>query len=121
MKAKSAALILAFTFLGEPQVMGQWFGPNWLSGTEITAQDRATISATVKEKIHGRRVGTIASWSNPVSGHFGTIRLLSKSEYQRMPCERIEYKIRSSKPHEPAEDYTFRSCRLPNGSWKLAG
>ncbi|HEV2336525.1 MAG TPA: RT0821/Lpp0805 family surface protein [Stellaceae bacterium] len=98
----------------------QWFGPTWDPNIELTSQDRAMMRNTVQREIHGRRLDTVARWTNPASGHSGTITLLSKSVRRAMPCEQIEYRIMSSKPGEQSERYVFHSCRLPDGTWKLA-
>jgi hypothetical protein len=78
------------------------------------------ITRTVQGEIHGKRTDTMAMWSNPASGHSGTITLLSKFARKGMPCEKIEYVIKSSKQGEKPERYVFTSCQLPDGTWKLA-
>ena len=46
--------------------------------------------------------------------------LLGNSMRQGMPCERIDYRIVSAKLGERPEHYVFNTCRLPDGTWKLA-
>ncbi len=120
MKGKFVAAALALALFGVGSAAAEWFGPGWHTNVELTAQDRTIIRTTVQREIHGKRADTVASWTNTASGHSGTITLLSKSTRQGMPCEKIEYRITSSKPGEQSERYVFNSCRLPDGTWKLA-
>ncbi len=120
MDGKLVAAALALAVFNGGGAAAQAFGPAWRDDVELTAQDRAIIVSTVQREIHGKRADTVASWANPASGHSGAITLLSKSTRRGMPCEKIEYRIMSSKPGEHSERYVFNSCRLPNGTWKLA-
>jgi hypothetical protein len=92
----------------------------WDEMTPLTEQDRGIIRDTVQGKIHGKPVGTVANWTNPAGGHTGTIKLLSKSVRQQMPCEQIQYLITEPGSARLHGRYVFRSCRLPDGTWKLA-
>jgi exopolyphosphatase/pppGpp-phosphohydrolase len=92
----------------------------WDEITPLTPQDRAIIRSTVQSQIHGKRPQTAAKWTNPASGHSGTITLLSKSARQDMPCERIEYRIIEPGGRQQHGRYVFTSCQLPDGNWKLA-
>jgi surface antigen len=85
----------------------------------LTAEDRARLSSTVQQQIHGKSPGTVATWSNP-GGHSGTIKLLSKTVRQGMPCEQIEYQTMEPGTAQVHSRYVFTSCRLPDGTWKLA-
>lgn len=120
MTSKIVMLGLA-SFLGAAaSAQAQWFGPAWDTDTELTAQDREIVRSAVQREVHGKRADTVATWANPASGHSGTITLLRIFQRQTMPCEQIEYRISSSKRTERPERYVFTSCRLPDGSWKLA-
>ena len=92
----------------------------WDEITPLTVQDRAIVGRTVQSQIHGKRPQTVASWTNPESGHSGTIKLLSKSTRQGMPCERIEYRIMEPASRQQHGRYVFTSCQLSDGGWKLA-
>ena len=94
--------------------------PSWYATTILPHKDWKVIRDTVRREINGRQPGKAVNWSNPATGHSGTLALLGASSYRGMPCERIEYRVWSSKPAEQAEHYVFNSCRLPDGSWKLA-
>ncbi len=92
----------------------------WQDTSPLSPQDRAIVQSTVEREIHGKRPGTVVNWTNPDGGHSGTIKLLSKSARQGMPCERIEYRIVEPRSTQQHGRYVFTSCRLPDGSWKLA-
>jgi hypothetical protein len=118
MNSKLFAVCLAYSALCCGGASAQWFGTVWENN--LTNEDRAMIKRTVQGEIHGKRPNTKAMWSNPASGHSGTITLLSKLTKQGLPCEKIEYVIKSSKPGEITERYVFTSCQLSDGTWKLA-
>jgi surface antigen len=109
----SLACSVAFTAAAHAQGLTK----PWQNTTALTPEDRAIIQSTAESEIHGKPTGTVVNWTNPASGHSGTVRLLSKSARQGMPCERIEYRIMEPR----SARYVFTSCRLSDGSWKLAG
>ena len=92
----------------------------WDDMTPLTEQDRAIVRGTVQSKIHGKPVGTVANWTNSAGGHSGTVKILGKSVRQQMPCEQIQYLITEPGSAKLHSRYVFRSCRLPDGTWKLA-
>ena len=94
--------------------------PTWETQIVLTQQDLAMIHATVTKKVHGKPLGTTASWNDPVSANSGTIRLLKKLVQQHQQCEEIEYTIRSAGPPTYTEHYHLTSCRQPDGTWKIA-
>jgi outer membrane surface antigen len=99
---------------------GQGLTLPWDTMTPLTPEDRAMITSTVQHQIHGKRPDTVATWSNPASGHSGTITLLSKSTRQGMPCERIEYQTMEPGSAQQHSRYVFTSCQIADGTWKLA-
>ena len=98
----------------------QNFWQPWDQMTPLTAQDRELIRNTVQHEIHGKRAGTVATWTNPASGHSGTLTLLGNSTRQGMPCEQIEYRTMEPGSQQQHSHYVFTSCELPDGAWKLA-
>jgi hypothetical protein len=52
--------------------------PTWETSITLTQQDLDMIRNTVTNQIHGKPVGTTASWSNPASGNSGFIKLGKK-------------------------------------------
>ena len=87
----------------------------------LSDQDRAIIRDTVQRYIHGKPRGTVANWANPAAGgHRGRITLLSTSATQGMPCEQIEYLILEPGTTKEHGRYVFNSCRVSDGTWKLA-
>ncbi len=120
MNTRFAIIGLGSSLLVGAAAYGQGFTQPWDEMTPLTAEDRAIIAATVQQQIHGKRRDTVATWTNPASGHSGTITLLSKSVRRGLPCERIEYRTMEPGSARLHGRYVFTSCRLPDGTWKLA-
>ena len=93
--------------------------PTWESRVTLTQQDLDMIYNAVTTQIHGKPVGTAASWSNPVSQNSGSIKLEKKLVRKGQQCEEISYTVQS-KPPVYSEHYHFTSCLQPDGSWKIA-
>ena len=119
MKTTLAVICFAGNLLAGAAVQAQGLTQPWDEMTPLTAEDRAIVKSTVQQQIHGRRPGTVATWTNP-AGHSGTITLLSKSARQGMNCERIEYRTTEPGGAQLHSHYVFTSCQLPDGTWKLA-
>ena len=94
--------------------------PTWETHIMLTQQDLDMIHNAVTGQIHGKPVGTIASWSNPASQNSGSIRLAEKLVRKGQQCEEIEYAVRSDGPSAYTEHYHFTSCLQPDGTWKIA-
>jgi surface antigen len=73
----------------------QYLGPGIKTNFELTQQDLDTIHHTVDTRVHGRPVGTAASWKNPDSGNSGKVRLARKYVRNGQQCETIEYTLRA--------------------------
>ena len=93
--------------------------PTWESHITLTQQDMELIHNAVTNQIHGKSVGTAASWSNPASQNSGSIRLAKKLVRKGQQCEDIDYTVRSGAPFY-TEHYHVTSCLQPDGTWKLA-
>jgi surface antigen len=93
--------------------------PTWESHITLTQQDMEMMHNAVTNQIHGKPVGTAASWTNPASQNSGSIRLVKKLVRKRQQCENIDYMVRSGAPVY-AEHYHLTSCLQPDGTWKLA-
>jgi surface antigen len=120
MKAGHLVVGLGYTVIVAGVAQAQGLTKAWQDTSPLSPQDRATIQSTVEHDVHGKPPGTVVKWSNPDDGHSGTIKLLSKSVRQGMPCERIEYRITEPRSTQQHGRYVFTSCRLQDGSWKLA-
>ena len=112
------ALLLA-GLLGEPTQAQLLLGPVWESNITLTQGDLDLIHRTVDTEIHGKPVGTTASWSNPETGNAGTIKLLRKFRKGNLHCERVAYTLTTTKKAVEPEHYAFDSCLTPEG-WKIA-
>jgi len=94
--------------------------PTWETNIVLSQQDLDLIHGAVTNQIHGKPVGTTASWSNPASGNSGFIKLGKKLTRKNQQCEEIEYTVRSGGPPVYTEHYHFTSCLQPDGAWKIA-
>jgi hypothetical protein len=101
----------------EAQMM---FGRQWETAVALSQADMDMIKATLARQIHGKAVGTSASWSNPASGNSGTITLVKTFVRNGLRCEQIDYRLISSGAGRPYDDYTLTSCQLADGTWKLS-
>ena len=94
--------------------------PTWETRIVLTQQDLVMIHAAVTRQVHGKPVGTSASWKNPASANSGSMRLVKKLIQNNQQCEEIEYTIRTDGPPIYTEHYHFTSCLQPDGTWKIA-
>lgn len=93
--------------------------PTWESHIALTQRDMEMIHNAVTNQIHGKALGTAASWSNPASQNSEPIRLVKKLVRKGQQCEDIDYIVRSGAPVY-TEHYHLTSCLQPDGTWKLA-
>jgi surface antigen len=94
--------------------------PTWETHITLTQRDLDMIREAVTNQVHGKPVGTTASWNNAASGNSGSIKLVKKLSRKNQQCEDIEYTVRSSGPSVYTEHYHFISCLQPDGTWKIA-
>ena len=93
--------------------------PTWESHITLTQQDMEMIHNAVTNQLHGKPVGTTASWTNLASQNSGSMRLVKKLVRKGQQCEDIDYTVQSGKPVY-TEHYHLTSCLQPDGTWKLA-
>jgi surface antigen len=112
-------LVLVGVALANPAAQAQLLGPSFESNITLTREDLDTMRQTVAQQIHGKPVGTTASWSNPASRNSGAIKLLKKFTAKNMHCEEIGYTLVTTANNVSPEHYVFDSCLQPDGSWKI--
>jgi surface antigen len=61
--------------------------PTWETHITLTQQDLDRIRDAVTNQVHGKPIGTTASWNNPASGNSGSIRLVKKLTRKNQQCE----------------------------------
>lgn len=113
------AIVLVVTLIVSLPASAQFLGLGFESNIELTKQDLAIIRRTVNEQVHGRTVGTSASWSNPESGNYGTITLVKRYTANGLPCESVGYTLATKKRPVSPEHYMLNSCRQPDGTWRI--
>jgi surface antigen len=63
-------------------------------------------------------LGTARAWTNPDSGNGGTATLVSRFEYKKLPCRRIQHDIKLKKMADPYH-FVIDRCQVADGSWKF--
>lgn len=76
--------------------------PTWESHITPTQQDMEMMHNAVTNQIHGKPVGTAASWSNPASQNSESIRLVKKLVRKGQQCEDVDYTGGSRAPVTPS-------------------
>ena len=73
---KPIVLIVALFASQSSQAQGLMLG--FESNITLKQDDIDLIHQTVDQKIHGKPIGTTASWGNPNTGNAGTIKLVKE-------------------------------------------
>lgn len=117
-RIRPMALVLA-SLLAEPAQAQLMLGPAWESNITLTQGDLDLIHRTVDTEVHGKPVGTTASWNNPETGNAGTIKLVRKLRKGNLHCEEVEYTLTNTRKAVEPEHYVFDSCLTSEG-WRIA-
>jgi surface antigen len=113
-------LLLVIAGLASAPAQAQFLGLGFESSITLTQEDLDKMRQTVNQQIHGKPIGTTASWANPNSKNSGTIKLLKKFNARNMRCEEIGYTLTTNAtPIASPEHYVLDSCLQPDGSWKI--
>ncbi len=120
MSLPKKAVVLILAGLAATSARAQLLGPSWESNVVLKQDDIDIIHRTVDQQVHGKPVGTTASWSNPATGNAGTIKLLKKNPSKNLQCETVEYTLTTTARTVSPEHYTFHSCLQPDGTWKIS-
>ena len=111
--------VLVVAALASPMAQAQFLGSGFESNVTLTKEDLGMLRQTVTQQIHGKPVGTTASWSNPSSKNSGTIKLLKKFTAGNMRCETLGYTLMTTAMAASPEHYELNSCLQPDGTWKI--
>ncbi len=94
---------------------GAYFGSE--VGKSLDRADRLAMKQTSQTALETNPVGRTSSWSNPDSGHSGTVT--PTRTYQTAsgsPCREYQQTVTIDGKTEQAYG---RACRQPDGSWKI--
>lgn len=117
-RMSTGSVILAL-WLALPTALlaAQW---NWLRDAPanyLTEQDWDILRSTVDAALDKGEDGKEVAWSNPDTGHQGTVTPLDRAEERGVTC-------RSTRVFNSAGGVTnsgvYRFCREPDGTWKIA-
>jgi surface antigen len=114
---KPIILIVALFTSLSAQAQGLLLG--FESNITLKQDDIDLIHQTVDQKIHGKPVGTTASWSNPNTGNAGIIKLRKKFTKGNLHCEQVAYTLTTTTKAVEPEHYVLDSC-LKSEGWKIA-
>ena len=113
-------LLLIIAGFASSAAQAQLLGPAFESNVTLSREDLDMMRQTVNQQIHGKTVGTTASWNNPNSKNSGTIKLIKRFNARNMRCEEIGYTLTTTAaPGVSPEHYVLDSCLQPDGSWKI--
>jgi surface antigen len=112
-------IILIVALFASPSAQAQGLFLGFESNITLKQDDIDLIHQTVDQKIHGKPVGTTASWSNPNTGNAGTIKLVKKIRKKNLYCERVAYTLTTTTKAVEPEHYVFDSCLTRDG-WRVA-
>jgi surface antigen len=112
-------LVFVVAALASPAAQAQLLGPSFESNITLTREDLDMMRQAVTQQIHGKPVGTTATWSNPTSKNSGTVKLLKKFSARNMRCETIGYTLATTASNVSPEHYELNSCLQPDGTWKI--
>ncbi|CCQ73991.1 RT0821/Lpp0805 family surface protein [Magnetospira sp. QH-2] len=94
---------------------GAWLGGN--VGSKLDEVDRMKMQGTTQSALEYNKAGTTSSWSNPDSGHEGTITpTRTYSSSAKEDCR--EYRTTVTIDGRVEEAYGT-ACRQPDGSWQV--
>ncbi len=86
-------------------------------GKSLDRADKLAMRRTSQDALEGNPTGQSSSWSNPDSGHRGTVT--PTKTYQTAsgrPCREYQQTVTIDGKTEQAYG---RACRQPDGSWKI--
>ena len=109
------ALAMAFH-----SAQAQMLGPESDTNVTLSQADLDMIKTAIAQQIHGKKLGSSASWTNPASGNSGTLSLQKVFSRQGQRCEQIEYRLHPPEKGKLSDRYTLISCLQPDGTWKLS-
>ncbi len=96
-------------------VLGVFVGSS--VGKSLDRADRLYASQTANRALESNPSGQSSTWSNPDSGHSGTIRpTRTVQRYDNSPCRDYETTVTIDGRTETA---VGRACRQSDGTWKV--
>ena len=117
-KAGALASVLALCLGGGAMAQVAPFG--WNPGTQVDSGDWRLLSqsAAVLNRLPSPRPGETRSWSNPQTGHAGTVSVDRVFRQDGMPCHALRYAIIVA-AGQTTQNYAFNWCRTETGEWKI--
>ena len=114
---KIVVLALTLSVVSFPTMAANW---NWLKNSPaeaFTDSDWAMLKQTGREALEKGDNGTTALWLNHDTGHSGSITPLTKTDNNGLPCRKTKF---FNSANGMTGSATFRLCKQPDGTWKIA-
>jgi surface antigen len=99
----AAGLVLAGCATGPPPV-------------EPTAGDLERLHAAETEALESAKTGQGVNWTNPETGHRGSVTVLETDPDGDRPCRTVQRVFNAGETTRTAE---ARACRRDDGSWEI--
>ena len=85
-------------------------------GGQLDKADRERADRTTQQALENSQTGQVAQWSNPDSGHSGTITPIRTFQRDGRSCRDFKQAIYID---GKVQEATGVACRTPDGSWKI--
>jgi surface antigen len=113
----SAGAVLLGTALGMAVHAAQW---NWLRNAPanyLTEEDWEILERRLEQALESGDDGDEVDWSNPATGHQGTLTPLDRFDADGTVCRNTRV---FNTAGGVSNTGTYRFCRQADGSWKIA-
>ncbi len=122
MKINSRFLTIALAFFAlvlinpEPAQARAWEWAKRLPINQYSPEDIGIFKARMDEILSSLKDGETGKWSNPESGHGGSITPLNSVDENGKTCRKTQFKNASDTRENVSE---FFLCKQPDGSWAV--
>ena len=107
------AIVLAVPVSG-PALAADGYLPSNLDNS-----DMAVMKDAARQMPHTpAAAGAPTSWSNPKTGHSGTVAFIQDLRKQEMPCELFRYTFHTGATTD-GNPYMLTWCQTPQGEWTI--
>ncbi len=112
-----SAIILASIVLTAGSAQAQLLFGSRLGQAHYEGEDTKIIMRVGADMLRNAADGESRPWSNPQTGHSGTIKVLRSYKRGAMPCRDAEV---NSQLKDRNIVYVLPVCQVADGSWKFA-
>lgn len=99
-------------------LLGACASADALSARPLDPGDLRLMQQATQRALEKSKIGEGSNWSNPETGHLGTVTPLRTDESGAQPCRDYQVTLTIGGRTEFAYE---SACRLPDGQWRLRG